>query len=501
MGMLRNLLIAVLLCSMVHTSRAQLLRGNALVLYPKAGLSDTLLIKAPTLSAPWTLTLPTTAGTSNYFLQTNGSGVTTWASATSSGMTNPMTTEGDIIYENSFLVPARLGIGTTWQTLGQSSGDPTWLSSADFGYSTNETMWDAGGTFNDANIPPEGLFIGTTAPSANVTFTGFYQSGYAQRITFVDNGAYTVTFDNQNAGSAAANRFDIGSNLTLHPGETAMFWYDNSFANRWKLIATSNAIYYGGGTVTSFSATGLAALFTTGVTTATTTPALSFSPVSVTDHQFYAGIIGGGSAAPAFRAIALSDLPSGTGTVTSVATDATLTGGTITTTGTLGIALSHANTWSGIQGFPSVLLNGASPVTNAGLTIKNSHLQSQQTIVPSAATQPTGCGIAGAGGTAAVATLTHATDVAGTIAVSTTDGALFPGGVNPAAGNIVAVTYNAAYTTTPMVELTAADATTALIHGYLFATATGSFTIGVASIPPGATATTYKWIYHVIETQ
>lgn len=79
MGMLRNLLIAVLLCSMVHTSRAQLLRGNSLVLYPKASLTDTLLIKAPTLSAPWTLTLPTTAGTANYFLQTDGTGITTWA--------------------------------------------------------------------------------------------------------------------------------------------------------------------------------------------------------------------------------------------------------------------------------------------------------------------------------------------------------------------------------------------------------------------------------------
>lgn len=38
---------------------------------------------------------------------------------------------------------------------------------------------------------------------------------------------------------------------------------------------------------------------------------------------------------------------SGSGSVTSVATDATLTGGPITTTGTLGIDLTHANTWTG----------------------------------------------------------------------------------------------------------------------------------------------------------
>lgn len=41
----------------------------------------------------------------------------------------------------------------------------------------------------------------------------------------------------------------------------------------------------------------------------------------------------------------------GSGTVTSVATDATLTGGTITTTGTLGINLANANSWTAEQDF------------------------------------------------------------------------------------------------------------------------------------------------------
>lgn len=42
-------------------------------------------------------------------------------------------------------------------------------------------------------------------------------------------------------------------------------------------------------------------------------------------------------------------LASGTGTVTNVATDATINGGPITTTGTLGINLSNPNTWTGLQ--------------------------------------------------------------------------------------------------------------------------------------------------------
>lgn len=44
----------------------------------------------------------------------------------------------------------------------------------------------------------------------------------------------------------------------------------------------------------------------------------------------------------------------GSGSVTSVATDATLTGGPITTTGTLGINLSNANTWIGNQSFETL---------------------------------------------------------------------------------------------------------------------------------------------------
>lgn len=44
-----------------------------------------------------------------------------------------------------------------------------------------------------------------------------------------------------------------------------------------------------------------------------------------------------------------SNTVSGSGTVTSVATDATLTGGTITTTGTLGLNLANANTWTAAQ--------------------------------------------------------------------------------------------------------------------------------------------------------
>jgi len=48
----------------------------------------------------------------------------------SSGMTNPMTTTGDIIYSSSGSTPARLGIGTTGQVLNVASGLPAWATPA-----------------------------------------------------------------------------------------------------------------------------------------------------------------------------------------------------------------------------------------------------------------------------------------------------------------------------------------------------------------------------------
>lgn len=58
------------------------------------------------------------------------------------------------------------------------------------------------------------------------------------------------------------------------------------------------------------------------------------------------------------------NLIGGGGGVSSVATDATLIGGPITTTGTLGINLSNPNIWTTVQRFPNVLIGQASR-TNA----------------------------------------------------------------------------------------------------------------------------------------
>lgn len=64
-----------------------------------------------------------------------------WA-ADSAGMTNPMTTTGDIIYSSSGSTPARLGIGTTGQVLNVTAGIPAWSTPA----SGSMTLINSGGT-------------------------------------------------------------------------------------------------------------------------------------------------------------------------------------------------------------------------------------------------------------------------------------------------------------------------------------------------------------------
>jgi len=67
-----------------------------------------------------------------------------WANVDTTGMTNPMTTTGDMIYSSSGSTPARLGIGSTGQVLTVAGGVPTWAAGGS--PATTLTLINTGGT-------------------------------------------------------------------------------------------------------------------------------------------------------------------------------------------------------------------------------------------------------------------------------------------------------------------------------------------------------------------
>ena len=102
-------------------------------------------------------------------------------SADAAGMTNPMTTTGDVIYSSSGSTPARLGIGSTGQVLTVSGGVPVWANGGAafsgcslFTFSTLSipTATESYIDFDDENFDTDTFHSTSTNPSRITIPTG-----------------------------------------------------------------------------------------------------------------------------------------------------------------------------------------------------------------------------------------------------------------------------------------------------------------------------------------
>ena len=83
-----------------------------------------------------------------------------WVNLDTTGLTNPMTTTGDMIYSSPGSTPVRLGIGSTGQVLTVAGGIPSWAAAAAGGgkvlqvvqatYNTSKTI--ASTTYTDTDL-------------------------------------------------------------------------------------------------------------------------------------------------------------------------------------------------------------------------------------------------------------------------------------------------------------------------------------------------------------
>lgn len=93
----------------------------------------------------------------------------TWANLDTTGMTNPMTTTGDMVYSSSGSTPARLGIGTAGQVLKVNSGAtaPEWATASAGALTLISTT-------------------NSSAVSSSVTYTNCFSSTYRNYLVNID---------------------------------------------------------------------------------------------------------------------------------------------------------------------------------------------------------------------------------------------------------------------------------------------------------------------------
>ena len=110
----------------------------------------------------------------------------------------------------------------------------------------NETVT---GTYNDfaGAVNIETISIYRFAPSAATVITGLKYgalSGIASSyegklIAFINTSSYPITVNDQDAGSTAEWRFELGgSNIVIPPNQTAIFRYDGT-TQRWRIFSLS----------------------------------------------------------------------------------------------------------------------------------------------------------------------------------------------------------------------------------------------------------------------
>lgn len=159
-----------------------------------------------------------TSGSEKIYFKNNGATYDLTSGGT--GMTNPMTTTGDIIYSSSGSTPARLGIGSTGQVLTVSGGIPSWQTLAGGGnMSTSTYDSNSDGIFTVPNggtglssLTAYALMAGGTTSTGNMQqVSGLGTSG--QVLTSNGTGSLPTwqTFSASPAGSGTELQYKNGS--------------------------------------------------------------------------------------------------------------------------------------------------------------------------------------------------------------------------------------------------------------------------------------------------
>ena len=323
-------------------------------------------------------------------------------------------------------------------------------------------------------------FVGYGAPGATLTVT-------SSAVTPTVSGLSNQLDVSADANTLSSNTLTI-NNATgiLLDGERVAIRITNSNAGSVAMTPAFGTIYnlnsVSLGTIPAGATAYVGFLYNSGTSKLDLIAYKNGSVVSIAN-----GGTGQTSAGAAFNALSpvttLGDMMYGSAanTVSRLGGNTTGTINFLAQTGTGSV--SAAPVWVSVSSFPTI------PVANGG---------TGQTAAPSVnlyhtTSVPTAAPGAGAGGGGSVSVGTNSNDIGGNISVTT--------GTTPtASAAIVTVTFHTAFTNAPFVELTPANAATALISGVtmVYVTKTnGTFVIN-AGTTGLTTLTTYSWDYHTM---
>ena len=163
-----------------------------------------------------------------------------WANLDTTGMVNPMTTTGDVIYSSSGSTPARLGIGSTSDVLTVAGGVPTWAAPSSGGKvvqvvfgSTTTVASSSSTTYADTNLTAT---ITPTSASNNV-LVFVTQNGLNKSNGNLNNGMYLRLY----RGATQISEFQVN---TMYNGVAQQHVGNTGALNYLDSPATTSATTY-----------------------------------------------------------------------------------------------------------------------------------------------------------------------------------------------------------------------------------------------------------------